>query len=237
MAEKGFDIEIPQYCTFVVAEMNRRIKELRVANDGKTEQEVLSVLGKFLEEGIEALACGMVTPCDEYWRKVYEYSSGRLQTANERKKRDRERKARAKEGVPNAEPAPLVDEAEPTGCDDGIAPAPIDADYNPLGLKNPHGTYGKLFFTKDEMDVFADAASKFPNPKARLQLAINETSKSTKLRVPHIREEDRVVAVDKIMGKLRHESIEANERAVAQAKLDAAKVYKAAQDAKPKMFQ
>lgn len=112
MAEKGFDIEIPQYCTFVVAEMNRRIKELRVANTGKTEQEILSVLGKFLEEGIEALACGMVTPCDEYWSKVYEYSSGRLQTANERKKRDRERKARAKEGVPDAEPVPMVDDAE-----------------------------------------------------------------------------------------------------------------------------
>ena len=142
-----------------------------------------------------------------------------------------------KNGIPNAEPEPMVDGAEPKGCDNGIAPAPIDAEYNPLGLKNPHGTYGKLFFTRDEMDVFADVASKFPNPKARLQFAINETSKSTRLRVPHISEEDRVAAVDKIMGKLRHESIEANERAVAQAKLDTAKVYKAVQDAKPKPFQ
>ena len=129
----------------------------------------------------------------------------------------------------NAEPVPMVD--------DGVTPAPIDADYNPLKLERPHGTYGKLFFTKDEMDVFADAASKFPNPKARLQFAINETSKSIRLRVLHISEEDRVAAVDKIMGKLRHESIEANERAVAQAKLDTAKVYKAVQDAKPKPFQ
>ena len=154
-----------------------------------------------------------------------------ISQANEQSERNREnvKKRWEKNGVPDAEPVPMVD--------DGVTPAPIDADYNPLKLERPHGTYGKLFFTKDEMDVFADAASKFPNPKARLQFAINETSKSIRLRVPHISEEDRVAAVDKIMGKLRHESIEANERAVAQAKLDTAKVYKAVQDAKPKIFQ
>lgn len=154
-----------------------------------------------------------------------------ISQANEQSERNREnvKKRWEKNGVPDAEPVPMVD--------DGVTPAQIDADYNPLKLERPHGTYGKLFFTKDEMDVFADAASKFPNPKARLQFAINETSKSLRLRVPHISEEDRVAAVDKIMGKLRHESIEANERAVAQAKLDTAKVYKAVQDAKPKPFQ
>lgn len=154
-----------------------------------------------------------------------------ISQANEQSERNREnvKKRWEKNGVPDAEPVPMVD--------DGVTPAQIDADYNPLKLERPHGTYGKLFFTKDEMDVFADAASKFPNPKARLQFAINETSKSIRLRVPHISEEDRVAAVDKIMGKLRHESIEANERAVAQAKLDTAKVYKAVQDAKPKPFQ
>ena len=154
-----------------------------------------------------------------------------ISQANEQSERNREnvKKRWEKNGVPDAETVPMVD--------DGVTPAPIDADYNPLGLVKPHGTYGKLFFTKDEMDVFADAARKFPNVKARLQFAINETSKSTRLRVLHISEEDRVAAVDKIMGKLRHESIEANERAVAQAKLDTAKVYKAVQDAKPKPFQ
>ena len=154
-----------------------------------------------------------------------------ISQANEQSERNRDnvKKRWEKNGVPDAEPVPMVD--------DGVTPAQIDADYNPLKLERPHGTYGKLFFTKDEMDVFADAASKFPNPKARLQFAINETSKSIRLRVPHISEEDRVAAVDKIMGKLRHESIEANERAVAQAKLDTAKVYKAVQDAKPKPFQ
>lgn len=162
-----------------------------------------------------------------------------ISQANEQRERNREnvKKRWEKNGIPNAEPVPMVDGAEPTGCDDGIAPAPIDAEYNPLGLKNPHGTYGKLFFTRDEMDVFASVASSVKNPTAVVQSAINEISKSIKLRGLHISESDRVDAVDRITKRIRYVSGQKNELAVAQAKLDTANVYKAAQDAKPKMFQ
>lgn len=185
-------------------------------------------MGRFFQSMLNDLLSGCVRDgCDEFVKgEIFGHAEERMLT---KRKQNQEYYQKRKNGVPDAEPVPMVD--------DGVTPAPIDADYNPLKLERPHGTYGKLFFTKDEMDVFADAASKFPNPKARLQFAINETSKSIRLRVPHISEEDRVAAVDKIMGKLRHESIEANERAVAQAKLDTAKVYKAVQDAKPKIFQ
>lgn len=185
-------------------------------------------MGRFFQSMLSDLLSGCVRDgCDEFVKgEIFGHAEERMLT---KRKQNQEYYQKRKNGVPDAEPVPMVD--------DGVTPAQIDADYNPLKLERPHGTYGKLFFTKDEMDVFADAASKFPNPKARLQFAINETSKSIRLRVPHISEEDRVAAVDKIMGKLRHESIEANERAVAQAKLDTAKVYKAVQDAKPKPFQ
>lgn len=162
-----------------------------------------------------------------------------INQANEQSERNRENVKRRweKNGVPDAEPVPMVDDSEPTGCDDGIVPAPIDADYNPLGLKNPHGTYGKLFFTRDEMDVFASVASSVKNPTAVVQSAINEISKSIKLRSLHISEADRVDAVDRITKRIRYVTGQKNELAVAQAKLDTANVYKAAQDAKPKMFQ
>ena len=148
----------------------------------------------------------------------------RIYRENARKRWEKAKKE--KNGVPNAEPVPMVDGAEPTGCDDGIAPAPIDADYNPLGLKNPHGTYGKLFFTRDEMDVFSSVASTVKNPTAVVQFAINEISKSIKLRSLHISEADRVDAVDRITKRIRYVAGQKNELAVAQAKLDTANVYK-----------
>ena len=221
MADGKTKAKKPRFFAFDAIDLNTYLAKKGVL--GNVEE-----MGRFFQSMLNDLLSGCVRDgCDEFVKgEIFGHAEERMLT---KRKQNQEYYQKRKNGIPNAEPVPMVD--------DGVTPAPIDADYNPLGLVKPHGTYGKLFFTKDEMDVFADAASKFPNPKARLQFAINETSKSTRLRVPHISEEDRVAAVDKIMGKLRHESIEANERAVAQAKLDTAKVYKAAQDAKPKMFQ
>lgn len=213
MAKKGFDIEIPQYCTFVVAEMNRRIKKLRVANAGKTEQEVLSVLGKFLEKGIEALACGMVTPCDEYWQKVYEYSSERLQTANDRKKRDRERKARAKEGIPNAEPAPIVDEAEGEE-------------------RKPYGTKKNVWLSDFELQSLRDT---FPTiDKREFRIAVDTVSQRYSGRFDVPARDGWLSVMNRELDRMR---IDKESRENAQAKLSAAKMYKDIQDAKPKMFQ
>ena len=221
MADGKTKAKNPRFFAFDAIDLNTYLAKKGVL--GNVEE-----MGRFFQSMLNDLLSGCVRDgCDEFVKcEIFGHAEERMLT---KRKQNQEYYQKRKNGIPNAEPVPMVD--------DGVTPAPIDADYNPLKLERPHGTYGKLFFTKDEMDVFADAASKFPNPKARLQFAINETSKSIRLRVPHISEEDRVAAVDKIMGKLRHESIEANERAVAQAKLDTAKVYKAVQDAKPKPFQ
>lgn len=221
MADGKTKAKSPRFFSFDAIDLNTYLAKKGVL--GNVEE-----MGRFFQSMLNDLLSGCVRDgCDEFVKgEIFGHAEERMLT---KRKQNQEYYQKRKNGVPDAEPVPMVD--------DGVTPAPIDADYNPLKLERPHGTYGKLFFTKDEMDVFADAASKFPNPKARLQFAINETSKSIRLRVPHISEEDRVAAVDKIMGKLRHESIEANERAVAQAKLDTAKVYKAVQDAKPKPFQ
>ena len=221
MADGKTKAKNPRFFAFDAIDLNTYLAKKGVL--GNVEE-----MGRYFQSMLNDLLSGCVRDgCDEFVKgEIFGHAEERMLT---KRKQNQEYYQKRKNGVPNAEPVPMVD--------DGVTPAPIDADYNPLKLERPHGTYGKLFFTKDEMDVFADAASKFPNPKARLQFAINETSKSIRLRVPHISEEDRVAAVDKIMGKLRHESIEANERAVAQAKLDTAKVYKAVQDAKPKPFQ
>ena len=221
MADGKTKAKNPRFFAFDAIDLNTYLAQKGVL--GNVEE-----MGRFFQSMLNDLLSGCVRDgCDEFVRcEIFGHAEERMLT---KRKQNQEYYQKRKNGVPDAEPVPMVD--------DGVTPAPIDADYNPLKLERPHGTYGKLFFTKDEMDVFADAASKFPNPKARLQFAINETSKSIRLRVLHISEEDRVAAVDKIMGKLRHESIEANERAVAQAKLDTAKVYKAVQDAKPKPFQ
>lgn len=221
MADGKTKAKNPRFFAFDAIDLNTYLAKKGVL--GNVEE-----MGRYFQSMLNDLLSGCVRDgCDEFVKcEIFGHAEERMLT---KRKQNQEYYQKRKNGIPNAEPVPMVD--------DGVTPAPIDADYNPLKLERPHGTYGKLFFTKDEMDVFADAASKFPNPKARLQFAINETSKSIRLRVPHISEEDRVAAVDKIMGKLRHESIEANERAVAQAKLDTAKVYKAVQDAKPKPFQ
>ena len=221
MADGKTKAKNPRFFAFDAIDLNTYLAKKGVL--GNVEE-----MGRFFQSMLNDLLSGCVRDgCDEFVKcEIFGHAEERMLT---KRKQNQEYYQKRKNGVPDAEPVPMVD--------DGVTPAPIDADYNPLKLERPHGTYGKLFFTKDEMDVFADAASKFPNPKARLQFAINETSKSIRLRVLHISEEDRVAAVDKIMGKLRHESIEANERAVAQAKLDTAKVYKAVQDAKPKPFQ
>lgn len=157
-----------------------------------------------------------------------------ISQAKEQSERNREnvKKRWEKNSVTDAEPLEPV-----PYVNDTIEPAPIDAEYNPLGLAKPHGTYGKLFFTRDEMDVFASVASSVKNPTAVVQSAINEISKSLKLRSLHISEADRVDAVDRITKRIRYVTGQKNERAVAQAKLDTAKVYKAVQDAKPKPFQ
>ena len=221
MADGKTKAKNPRFFAFDAIDLNTYLAKKGVLGN-------VEGMGRFFQSMLNDLLSGCVRDgCDEFVKgEIFGHAEERMLT---KRKQNQEYYQKRKNGVPDAEPVPMVD--------DGVTPAPIDADYNPLKLERPHGTYGKLFFTKDEMDVFADAASKFPNPKARLQFAINETSKSIRLRVPHISEEDRVAAVDKIMGKLRHESIEANERAVAQAKLDTAKVYKAVQDAKPKIFQ
>lgn len=221
MADCKTKAKNPRFFSFDAIDLNTYLAKKGVLGN-------VEGMGRFFQSMLIDLLSGCVRDgCDEFVKgEIFGHAEERMLT---KRKQNQEYYQKRKNGVPDAEPVPMVD--------DGVTPAPIDADYNPLKLERPHGTYGKLFFTKDEMDVFADAASKFPNPKARLQFAINETSKSIRLRVPHISEEDRVAAVDKIMGKLRHESIEANERAVAQAKLDTAKVYKAVQDAKPKIFQ
>lgn len=221
MADGKTKAKNPRFFAFDAIDLNTYLAKKGVL--GNVEE-----MGRYFQSMLNDLLSGCVRDgCDEFVKcEIFGHAEERMLT---KRKQNQEYYQKRKNGIPDAEPVPMVD--------DGVTPAPIDADYNPLKLERPHGTYGKLFFTKDEMDVFADAASKFPNPKARLQFAINETSKSIRLRVPHISEEDRVAAVDKIMGKLRHESIEANERAVAQAKLDTAKVYKAVQDAKPKPFQ
>ena len=221
MADGKTKAKNPRFFAFDAIDLNTYLAKKGVL--GNVEE-----MGRFFQSMLNDLLSGCVRDgCDEFVKcEIFGHAEERMLT---KRKQNQDYYQKRKNGIPNAEPVPMVD--------DGVTPAPIDADYNPLKLERPHGTYGKLFFTKDEMDVFADAASKFPNPKARLQFAINETSKSIRLRVLHISEEDRVAAVDKIMGKLRHESIEANERAVAQAKLDTAKVYKAVQDSKPKPFQ
>lgn len=161
-----------------------------------------------------------------------------ISQAKEQSERNREnvKKRWEKNGVTDAEPEDEPLEPVPM-ADEAIEPAPIDADYNPLGLVKPHGTYGKLFFTRDEMDVFASVANSVKNPTAVVQSAINEISKSIKLRSLHISEADRVDAVDRITKRIRYVTGQKNELAVAQAKLDTANVYKAAQDAKPKPFQ
>lgn len=229
MADGKTKAKNPRFFAFDAIDLNTYLAKKGVL--GNVEE-----MGKFFQSMLNDLLSGCVREgCDEFVKgEIFGHAEERMLT---KRKQNQEYYQKRKNGVPDAEPVPMVDDAEPTVCDDGIAPAPIDADYNPLGLKNPHGTYNKLFFTRDEMDVFASVANTVKNPTAVVQSAINEISKSLKLRSLHISEADRVDAVDRITKRIRYVTGQKNELAVAQAKLDTANVYKAAQDAKPKMFQ
>lgn len=206
---------------------------LRMARDAQRFYK-LAIRANGDEEKLQTLVEGADTEQNVFLRafcRSFDVAQEKARIYRENARKRWEKAKKEKEGAPNAEPAPLVNDAEL------IAPAPIDADYNPLGLKNPHGTYGKLFFARDEMDVFASVANSVKNPTAVVQAAINEISKSINLRSLHISEADRVDAVDRITKRIRYVTRQKNELAVAQAKLDTANVYKAAQDAKPKPFQ
>lgn len=221
MADGKTKAKNPRFFAFDAIDLNTYLAKKGVL--GNVEE-----MGRFFQSMLNDLLSGCVRDgCDEFVKgEIFGHAEERMLT---KRKQNQEYYQKRKNGIPNAEPAPLVDEA--------IEPAPIDADYNPLGLVKPHGTYGKLFFTRDEMDVFASIANSVKNPTAVVQSAINEISKSIKLRSLHISEADRVDAVDRITKRIRYVAGQKNELAVAQAKLDTANVYKAAQDAKPKPFQ
>lgn len=228
MADGKTKAKNPRFFAFDAIDLNTYLAKKGVL--GNVEE-----MGRFFQSMLNDLLSGCVRDgCDEFVKgEIFGHAEERMLT---KRKQNQEYYQKRKNGIPNAEPEGEPLEPVPM-ADEAIEPAPIDADYNPLGLVKPHGTYGKLFFTRDEMDVFASIANSVKNPTAVVQTAINEISKSIKLRSLHISEADRVDAVDRITKRIRYVAGQKNELAVAQAKLDTANVYKAAQDAKPKPFQ
>ena len=135
----------------------------------------------------------------------------RIYRENARKRWEKAKKE--KEGVPNAEPAPLVDESEGEE-------------------KKPYGTKKNVWLSDFELQSLHDT---FPMlDKREIRIAIDNVSQrySGRFGVP-----SRSEWLSIMNKELESVKITKANRENAQAKLDAAKIYKDIQDAKPKIFQ
>ena len=135
----------------------------------------------------------------------------RIYRENARKRWEKAKKE--KEGIPKAEPAPLVDDAD-------------------VEERKPYGTKKNVWLSDFELQSLRDT---FPMlDKRDIRIAIDTVSQrySGRFDAPSKSEWLSVMSNELTSAKITKEN-----RENAQAKLDAAKIYKDIQDAKPKIFQ
>ena len=169
-------------------------------------------MGRFFQSMLNDLLSGCVRDgCDEFVKgEIFGHAEERMLT---KRKQNQEYYQKRKKGIPNAEPAPIVDESEGEE-------------------KKPYGTKKNVWLSDFELQSLHDT---FPMlDKREIRIAIDNVSQrySGRFGVP-----SRSEWLSIMNKELESVKITKANRENAQAKLDAAKIYKDIQDAKPKIFQ
>lgn len=169
-------------------------------------------MGRFFQSMLNDLLSGCVRDgCDEFVKgEIFGHAEERMLT---KRKQNQEYYQKRKNGIPNAEPASLVDDT------DGEE-------------RKPYGTKKNVWLSDFELQSLRDT---FPMlDKREIRIAIDTVSQrySGRFDAPSRSEWLSVMSNELTSAKITKEN-----RENAQKKLDAAKIYKDIQDAKPKIFQ
>lgn len=169
-------------------------------------------MGRFFQSMLNDLLSGCVRDgCDEFVKgEIFGHAEERMLT---KRKQNQEYYQKRKNGIPNAEPASLVDDT------DGEE-------------RKPYGTKKNVWLSDFELQSLRDT---FPMlDKREIRIAIDTVSQrySGMFDAPSRSEWLSVMSNELTSAKITKEN-----RENAQKKLDAAKIYKDIQDAKPKIFQ
>lgn len=205
MADGKTKAKNPRFFAFDAIDLNTYLAKKGVL--GNVEE-----MGRFFQSMLNDLLSGCVRDgCDEFVKgEIFGHAEERMLT---KRKKNQEYYQKRKNGIPNAELAPLVDEA------DGEE-------------RKPYGTKKNVWLSDFELQSLRDT---FPTlDKKEFRIAIDTVSQrySGRFDAP-----SRSGWLSVMSNELTSVKITKENRENAQAKLSAAKMYKDIQDAKPKPFQ
>ena len=169
-------------------------------------------MGRFFQSMLNDLLSGCVRDgCDEFIKcEIFGHAEERMLT---KRKHNQEYYQKRKNGIPNAEPAPLVDDAD-------------------VEERKPYGTKKNVWLSDFELQSLRDT---FPTiDKKEFRIAVDTVSQRYSGRFDVPARDGWLSVMNRELDRMR---IDKEIRENAQAKLSAAKMYKDIQDAKPKPFQ
>lgn len=205
MADGKTKAKNPRFFAFDAIDLNTYLAKKGVL--GNVEE-----MGRFFQSMLNDLLSGCVRDgCDEFVKgEIFGHAEERMLT---KRKQNQEYYQKRKNGIPNAEPAPLVDDAEGEE-------------------RKPYGTKKNVWLSDFELQSLRDT---FPTiDKKEFRIAVDTVSQRYSGRFDVPARDGWLSVMNRELDRMR---IDKESRENAQAKLSAAKMYKDIQDAKPKMFQ
>lgn len=205
MADGKTKAKNPRFFAFDAIDLNTYLAKKGVL--GNVEE-----MGRFFQSMLNDLLSGCVREgCDEFVKgEIFGHAEERMLT---KRKQNQEYYQKRKNGIPNAEPAPLVDDAEGEE-------------------RKPYGTKKNVWLSDFELQSLRDT---FPTiDKKEFRIAVDTVSQRYSGRFDVPARDGWLSVMNRELDRMR---IDKESRENAQAKLSAAKMYKDIQDAKPKMFQ
>lgn len=205
MADGKTKAKNPRFFAFDAIDLNTYLAKKGVL--GNVEE-----MGRFFQSMLNDLLSGCVRDgCDEFVKgEIFGHAEERMLT---KRKQNQEYYQKRKNGIPNAEPAPLVDDAENEE-------------------RKPYGTKKNVWLSDFELQSLRDT---FPTiDKKEFRIAVDTVSQRYSGRFDVPARDGWLSVMNRELDRMR---IDKESRENAQAKLSAAKMYKDIQDAKPKIFQ
>lgn len=205
MADGKTKAKNPRFFAFDAIDLNTYLAKKGVL--GNVEE-----MGRFFQSMLNDLLSGCVRDgCDEFVKgEIFGHAEERMLT---KRKRNQEYYQKRKNGIPNAEPAPLVDDTENEE-------------------RKPYGTKKNVWLSDFELQSLRDT---FPTiDKKEFRIAVDTVSQRYSGRFDVPARDGWLSVMNRELDRMR---IDKESRENAQAKLSAAKMYKDIQDAKPKPFQ
>lgn len=205
MADGKTKAKSPRFFAFDAIDLNTYLAKKGVL--GNVEE-----MGRFFQSMLNDLLSGCVRDgCDEFVKgEIFGHAEERMLT---KRKQNQEYYQKRKNGIPNAEPAPLVDDTENEE-------------------RKPYGTKKNVWLSDFELQSLRDT---FPTiDKKEFRIAVDTVSQRYSGRFDVPARDGWLSVMNRELDRMR---IDKESRENAQAKLSAAKMYKDIQDAKPKIFQ